>query len=190
MSVTQPYFTAPPRKPRPSGWWFALGGVLIVAAVAAGVGLFIWTLSGFLQTDATVQADGEPHRVSVGTDGDRMLWFDETTTPPDECVVVDTATGEELPLEAVSGEYRRSNGTMGDWVGRYRFDPGSGELEITCSGRYDRARVEIGKAPQIASFVGGIIAAIVIPLVLGGAGLVVILVTGILFATRGPRLRT
>jgi hypothetical protein len=187
--VTQPPFPVPPRKPRPSGWWFALGGTLIVAAVAAGIGLFVWTLSGFLHTDVSFRADGQPHRVSVGTDGDRMLWFDETTTLPHDCVVVDTATGDEVRLESVTGEYRRPNATMGDWIGARRFDPGSGELEVSCTSRHDSATVEIGKAPQIASFVGGILSAILVPLVLGGTGFVVILVTGILFATRGPRVR-
>jgi hypothetical protein len=106
---------------------------------------------------------------------------------PDDCTVVDTSTGAELPLAPVTGEYRRSNGTMGDWVGVYRFDPRSGELEVTCTGRSDQATVEIGKAPQLATFVGGIAAAILIPLLLGGSGFVVIIVTGILFATRAPR---
>jgi hypothetical protein len=177
----------PPRRRRPSGWWFVLGGGLVIAAVAAGIGLFVWTLAGFLETDATVQADGQPHRVSVGTAGDRMLWFDESTAQPHECRVIDTASGEELPLEPVTGDYRRSNGTMGDWIGVRRFDPRSGELEVTCTGTYNQATVEIGKAPQIASFVGGMLAAILVPLVLGGAGLLVLIVTGVLFATGAPR---
>ncbi len=177
----------PPKK-RPSGWWFVVGGVLIAAAVAAAVGLFIWTISGLFQTDATVLVDGQSHAVEVPTDGDRMLWIDQTMTTP-RCRVVDAATDRKIPLRPVSGEFQRSNGSAGDWLGLWRFDPGSGRLEVTCIGALSRptASVEIGPAPRIGTFVGGILATIFIPLFLGLAGLAILIVTGILFATRPAR---
>lgn len=174
-----------PRKPRPSAGWFVLGIALILVAVVAAVGLFVWTISGFFDTDARVPADGQPHQVSVGTDGDRMLWVDDTMTHP-ACRIVDRATGRVIAQRPVGGDFRRDRGA-GDWVGASRFSPGSGHLTVRCVGR--GGSVEIGSAPRIRSFVVGIVATIVVPLVLGLAGLVVLLVTGILWSSRPARPR-
>jgi hypothetical protein len=159
-----------------------LGAALVVAAVGAFVGLFVWTLSGFLDTDATIDADGQPHQVSVGTDRDRMLWLEDGFGQ--QCRVVDRATGEMIPLDPVGGSYDRSDGS-GEWHGASRFDPGSGDLEVTCGPA--EGSVLIGPAPRIGSFVIGILATILVPLALGLTGLIILIVTGILFAVRPAR---
>lgn len=184
-----PTLPTPPRAPtrvRPSAWWFALGGGLLAAAVASGIALFAWTLSGFLTVDVTVRGDGEPHRVQVPTGGDRMVWTWEGRFDLDDppCTIVDTATGTEVELRSPSGEFRRQDGG-GDWTGVARFDPGSGSLEITCA--YDG--VQIGPTPNLGSFGLGLAATIVVPLVLGGLGLIVLLATGILWSTRATTRR-
>lgn len=187
MSQPMPPYAAAPRptKPRPSAWWFVLGGGLIVAAVAVGVALFAWALSGFLSTDGTVPADGQAHSITVGTDGDRMLWG---SAARQDCVVVDRAGDTPVQLRPVHGSFTRSD-SRGSFVGFYRFSPGSGRLSVTCTP--DEAdgvgEVLIGPMPQVGSFVVGIIAGILVPLVLGLAGLALLIVTGVLFATRPPR---
>lgn len=177
--MTPSPYPVPASKPRPSKWWFVVGGALLVAAVVVGVALFIWALSGFLRTDATVPADGRPHQVSVDTDGDRFLWFQEYASG--QCSIRDTTTGADVELRPVSGQYSRSSGDD-NWVANSRFDPGSGDLEITCTS--SGASVEIGPALKISGFIGGIFAAILLPMALAGAGLIVLLVTGVLYLTR------
>ena len=169
------------RKPRPSGWWFVVGTALVVAAIIAAIGLFWWTLSAFLDSDATISADGRPHEVSVGTDRDRMIWLESGR--PEDCRVVDARTGDPIPLDPVGAAYTRSD-SGGDWHGVARFDPGSGDLVVTCDGG---GSALISPAPRIGSFVVGILATILVPLLLGLAGLVTLIVTGILWATRPSR---
>lgn len=181
-----PFPPPPARQRRPSGWWFVAGGALVVSAIVAFAALFAWTLMGFLETDATLEADGQPHLVSVPTDQDRMLWADQTVSRP-ECQIVDTRTDELLELRPVSGTFTRSNGSSGDWTGVSRFDPGSGRLEVTCQGVHAGAVVEIGPTPALGSFVVGLLATILVPLALGGSGVVVLIVTGVLFATGRSR---
>lgn len=177
-----------PAKVRPSGWWFALGGGLLVAAVASGIGLFVWTLSSFLGVDASVSADGDPHQVTIDHDGDLMLWVAETVVPP-ECRVVDTATGTELQQRDPTGEFRREVPGEGDWIG-FAVVPGAVEVEVTCSRLGTPSeQVEIGPAPSLGSFGLGLLLTIAVPLVLGGLGLVVLLVTGILWSTRATTRR-
>ncbi|RYP84603.1 hypothetical protein EKO23_15170 [Nocardioides guangzhouensis] len=176
----QPPSPPPPKKkPRPSGWWFVLGGGLMVAALAVAVLLFALLFKGLFTTDASLRADGQAHEVTVPTDGDRMLWADTLDGEPD-CRVTDTETGDEIPLSSPSGEFQRNEQT-----GFARLHPGSGRLSVTCAGSGEQ--VEIGPAPSLGGLVGGVLAAILVPMLLGSAGFVVVLVTGILWATRPAR---
>jgi hypothetical protein len=159
-----------------------VGGGLILAGLALGIGMFVWTLRGFMQTDATVPADGRAHSISVGTDRDRVLWV--RPLDPADCTIVDLATGREVTFTGVAGTFTRSHGS-GEWRAGEQFDPGSGELSVRCARSGGPA--EIGPAPKIGSFVAGILLTILVPVVLGLLGLVVLIVTGVRFASGGPR---
>lgn len=179
---TPPYGAPPPkRRRRPSAWWFVVGGGLVVVAIVAFVGLFAWTLTGFLDTDATVDADGRPETVRLEGDDRRMLWLQDDVAQT--CGVADPDTGDEIPTRTVTGDFTRSEGDDG-WTGALTFGPGSGRVEITCTGG---GTAIVGPAPAIGSFVTGLLATIFVPLLLGGTGLVVLIVTGVLFATGRPR---
>lgn len=156
---------------------------MVVAAGVSFIGLLVWTLTGFMEVDARITADDTPQSVVVGTDGDRMLWADPDA-PELDCAVVDTGSGEELRGRAPSGSFTRSSNGR-EWEGVARYDAGSGRWEVTCPTAL--GEVEVGPSPAIGSFVGGIFATILVPLVLGGLGLVVLIVTGVLFATGRPR---
>ena len=184
-----PYAPPPPPRPRPSAWWFGLGIALVLGAVAAAVGIFWWTLTPLLHTDAEVPRDGRPHVVELSSDGDQMLWTYDFEAEP-VCHVVDLGSGDEVALRAPGGEFRRDDGgTAGDRVGTWRFDPRSTRVEVTCTsaGGQPPSTVEIGAAPRIRSFVLGLLATIFVPLLLGLAGVAVLLVTGILWSLRPAR---
>ena len=66
----------------------------------------------------------------------------------------------------------------GPWTASFRFDPGSGDLQVTCTSGTDLGgtgpdwqmgwdSVQIGPAPSIGGFVGGLIATIAVPTLLG-----------------------
>ncbi|GAB2880679.1 hypothetical protein [Nocardioides pacificus] len=162
-----------------------MGAALLVLAAVAGVGLFVWTLVGFTETDTAVPADGETHTVTVPSEGDRMLWYDESRVRP-ECIVEDAATGESLTLRSPGGSFTRGDGSA-SWRAFHRFDPGSGELVVTCTSSASDAEVEIGPAPRVATLVGGILATLLVPVLLGGIGLIVLVITAVRFATGDPR---
>lgn len=172
-----------PARPRPSGWWFVVGGGLVALAAILGIVLFVWTLWPLFHTDAKVRADGQAHAVTVATDGDRMLWRSSDVFDPD-CAVVDSVSGQQVDLRPVTSQITRDFGS-GSWTAAYRFAPGSGELEVTCAPTTGRAAyVEIGPAPTVAGIVGGLVATIAVPGLLGLLGVVALIVTGILWATR------
>lgn len=178
-----------PRKDRPSAGWFVLGLGLFLLSIAASVVLIVLLLVGFLASDATVRADGQPHRVSVSTDGDRLMWLADDDA---SCRVADAATGQEIPLRRVTDDYERTDEGE-DLVGAYRFDPGSGELEVTCTPAAgtdpDDDLVLIGSVPELETLAAGVLLAIVLPGLLALVGLVIVLWTGILWSLRPARPR-
>lgn len=173
----------PPRY-RPSGWWFAVGGGLIVAALVAAVGLFVWTISPLIVPGAEVPADGQSHIVIVDTDDELMLWRDSDVFDPG-CSIVDVTNGDEVDLRPVTSQITKDLGD-GELTAAYRFDPGSGTLDITCAAADDSV-IEIGPAPQVGTVLGGIIATIAVPTLLGLFGLAILIVNGVLWSTRPAR---
>ncbi|WP_028645357.1 hypothetical protein [Nocardioides sp. URHA0020] len=172
-----------PGRTRPSGWWFVLGGGLIVAALAAGAAVFVWTLWPLIEPGVDVPADGQSHVLVLDTDHELMLWRHSDVFDPD-CSVVDTATGAEVDLRPVTSQITKDVGD-GAWTAAYRLDPGSGTLDVTCAA--GNGSVQLARAPQIGTFVGGVIATIAVPSLLGLMGLAILIVTGVLWATRPPR---
>jgi hypothetical protein len=154
----------------------------MLVGLVVGVTLFVMIFRGILETDTSVPVDGESHTVSVPTDGDRMIWA-ETLGERPQCTVIDRSSGQEVRLEATNGDFERN-----EQIGVRTFDPGSGDLDITCTGE-PGTEIEVGPAPSITGLVGGIVAAVGIPLLVGGSGFLIVVITGILFVSRPPRPR-
>lgn len=171
-----------PPKSRPRKRWFAVGALLLVAAaVVFGVGLW-WTLRGATTTDAVVDATASDVGVGVEPGTRRMLYADQDD-PVVDCRLTD-ADGETIELDpsrvdtTVTTEGRT-------WTGRATFTSATAEITVRCDGP-SGALVRIG-SPLGGSFAVGIALTILGPLVLGGAGLVVLLVTTVLWLSRPPR---
>jgi hypothetical protein len=172
-----------PSRRRPSAWWFLVAGLMMLAGVAIGVLLIVQAVRAFVDTDATIQPDGETHSIVVDTAQDRMVWIDAFDQPV--CTIVDAETGDEVQQEGLSNaEYTKSSGSR-EWTGDTTFDPGSGRLEVTCE--ESGGPIQIGPAVEFGAFFGGLAAGILIPLVLGGGGFVLLILIGVLFATGRPR---
>jgi len=174
---------AEPAKARPSAVWFVVGGLLLVAGIVAGIVLVIRIFdSGFLSVEADIPADGVPHVVTVGTDGDRFLW--EPQYGAADCSVVDRDTGGTIDLRPVSGDFTRQVNADA-WQAVATFDPGSGHLSVTCSA--DQGPAQIGPELDVGAFVVSILLAVLAPLLLIGLGAAVLVATTVLWATRSKR---
>lgn len=175
-----PPYAAPPKKPRPRALWFVVGGVLLVLAPLVFVGALFSVLRPLTQEDAVFAADGQPHQVSVDADAERALFSEDGS--PVSCSATD-GSGEEIEFRNVTGEF-----TINEWQALGRFDTGDGELTFTCENA-SGSDVRIAQLPSTATFVVGLLVGLIVPLVLGLAGIVILIVTGVLFATRPPRSR-
>lgn len=171
---------------RPSVWWFSLPVLLLVAS-ALSFGLLLWgSVQSGLRTDAEVPLDGRPHEVSVPADEERTVFVARRDADP-ACRFVDAASGEELDLGAVSGTFTRSNG-QDEWRALWTLAPSSGTVLATCEGE-GTTPVQLAPPVDVGRFVGGIMAAVLVPMALGGLALLSLVVLGVLFLTRrGPRV--
>lgn len=172
---------APAGKPRPNAWWFALGGGLMLAAVVVTVLVLIGLFASITKNVAALPADGRPHDVQVSTSHDLLLYADLDSGEP-SCVVVDRATGADLRVRDMGS----TSISRGDSDAFGRFDPGSGNLTLTCRLPVNRT-VTLGPMPHPPAWTGGLAGAILIPGGLALAGLVSLVVTGSLFVVRRRR---
>jgi len=121
---------SPATRPRPSMWWLA-GPMVVFLITLVPVGFMVLRLVELSGTDAVVPLDGATHEVRVEPDDDRMIWVD-VHAPTPKCQVRDARSGDRLELHRVSLKTVRER-ENGDESGRWQFDPGSGDLTISCS---------------------------------------------------------
>lgn len=175
--------THPPAHPRyrPRVRWFVIGGVLLLLAPVVFAGTLFTVLGPLFREDGVVPADGEAHVVEVAGGERRALFTSGGATV--DCSVVD-GSGADLALSGVGGEF-----TVNEWQAVATFPTGDGTLTLTCDGAGPVGDVRVGELPSTAVLVGGLAVGILVPLVLGTLGLVVLVVTGVRWATRPPRPR-
>lgn len=185
MSVPPPPshtgYSPVPVKPPPSWWWFLGPVALMVVSVAVFAGMLVWTIQDVAQVDARVPVDGEPHVVTVPTDGDRMLFASSGELP----CLIRTSDGREVEQRDVFGDFTMTRDGR-EWSGLTRFDPDDGRLVVSC--RRDPSlpgtEVLITPAVGVGGFVGRVLGTIVVPMILGGAGMLWAIILGVLILTR------
>lgn len=171
-----------PTRYRPKPRWWVIGGALLVLAPIVLVASIFTVLAPLFQEDAVLPADGRPHQVSVAAGEERTLFTPQGSSAT--CSVAD-GSGADLRLSRVNGEF-----TVNEWVAVASFDTGDGDLTVTCDGGGMTGEVRVGSLPEGSTFVVGLLVGILVPIALGGAGLVVLIVTAVLYAGRPARPAT
>ena len=169
----------PPRRKRPRIIWFFIGGTLLVLAPIVFVGALFTVLRPLSQEDAVFAARDSPVQLDLAAGEERALFTDSGASA--DCSAVD-GSGEAVAFRPVTGEF-----TYNEWTAVARFDTGDGQVTITCAELAPGSELRIAQLPSTGSFVAGIVIGIVAPLLLGGIGLLVLIVTGVLYAKGAPR---
>jgi hypothetical protein len=163
-------------KYRPRARWWAVGVAMILLAIAVFAGGLFAALRPLTQQDGIVTSGDPSVTLDVPSGAERAL-FTRYDAPAD-CTVTDS-DGRTRPLELVTGDY-----TYNDWVAINTFDTGSGNVSVSCTSTSD---VRVAQIPSTGRFVISLVVAIGVPILLGFGGLAVLVVTGILTATRPRR---
>jgi hypothetical protein len=167
----------PEAKPRPSAAWFGVGVALIlVAAVFTGVGIgrLVHTVT---HREAEFSGAGL-HRVTLTPHATRAV-FVQTDARRFRCAAVD-GSGQRIRFDRPGG-----TASYGTWRWAATFDTGDGSLTFRCAGRGDGS-VRIQGLPSVGTVFSTLFLGILLPLLLGGAGFLVLLVPTILWIVR-PR---
>ena len=143
------------------------------------VGSLFTVLRPLTQEDAVFAAAETPVQVELPAGEERAL-FSNTGFSAD-CTAVD-GSGADVTFRPVTGEF-----TFNEWSAVSRFDTGDGDLTFTCEGEFQDSEVRIAQLPSTGVFVAGIVIGIVAPLVLGLLGLLMLIVTAVLYGTGAPR---
>jgi hypothetical protein len=153
----------------------------MLGAAAVFAGMLVWTIQDVTQVDARVPVDGEPHAVTVPTDGDRMLFAQSTGELP---CVIRASDGREIEQRDVFGDFTMTRDGR-EWSGLTRFDPGDGRIVVSCTNASPAsAEVLITRAVDVGGFVARIIGTVLVPLALGGLGMLWAIILGVLILTR------
>lgn len=176
-----PGYAGPPQptKYRPRARWWVIGGVLLVLAPVVFVASLFTVLSPLFREDAVFAADNQPHVVELPAGEERALFTPQGSTV--SCSSTD-GSGADVELRSVGGDF-----TVNEWQAVARFDTGDGEVTFQCQGAEPTGDVRVGSLPSGGAFVVGLLVGILVPIVLGGAGLVVLIVTAVLYASRPAR---
>ena len=168
----------PPVKRRPSAAWFAVGGVLVVAAVVIfGIAIyhFVRTIA---DSDAVFRATGS-HAVTLPAGTERGLFVTDGRPIP-RCQVAD-GSGSPLHFRRPAERF-----TYGEWVAVRVFDTGDGRLVFSCAPGVG-GKIRIAMVPSQGDFARLGFLGVLLPLGLGGVGFVVLLVTTVLWFSRRPQ---
>lgn len=163
------------QRPKPGTVWWVGGGVLVAAGAMIGVGLVVSVFVTMFRSDASVYADGRAYAATLEAHQDYLLWAWVDERAP-LCTVVDEANGQPIEVHGMGSTSLTKNGREAiGW-----FDSGSGEVTVACPGSAQPpSTVEIGPRPHAPEWIGGLVGAILVPLLLVGAGVAVLVITGI-----------
>jgi hypothetical protein len=175
-----PYPSAPPVpvQKRPRGWWFVLGVSLVIVSIAA----FAVSIAGFLRTfahtDAQFPDDGR-HQVVVPAHVERGLYVLADVSRP-SCSARD-GTGARIRFHRPGSDF-----TYNGWIAVATFDTGDGRLSFSCRSPDVIDAVRIAAVPNRHDVARLALIGIGLPLLIGGAGVLFLIVATILWFTRRP----
>lgn len=158
---------------RPSAWWFAVGGLLLIASGAVGAAVLVGAVRALAHTDARFPAEGTYH-LSLPAHAHRGLFTDSAPDRP-ECLAVD-GSGRPVVLRAADGTFR-----YGSWTELATFDTGDGRLTISCRSPGFVGDLRVARVPTLHA-VGRVgLLGVAVPLTVGTLGAVVLVVTAALW---------
>jgi hypothetical protein len=178
--MTQPPYAQPPPKPRPRILWFFVGAGLVLLGIVVFLAALFTALRPLFHEDAVFPASST-RALDLPAHEDRALFTDGGALT---CTATD-GRGTPLPLRAAGGSF-----TVNEWSGVARFDTGDGHVTLDCSGSQAGTRVRVGQVPDTGTLVGSLVVGILAPMVLGATGVIVLIVTTVLFLTRPARPRS
>jgi hypothetical protein len=143
------------------------------------LGAIFTVLRPLTQEDAVFRVDETPVQVDLPAGEERAIFYGGPSSA--QCNATD-GSGAQIDFRSVTGEF-----TFNEWTAAARFDTGDGDVTFSCRSEFGSEEVRIAQLPSTTTFVAGLLVGILVPLLFGLVGLIILIVTGIMWATRPPR---
>jgi hypothetical protein len=169
-SYAQP---GPSKSARPSQTWTWIGvGLLVLAVVLTG--FFVWKVVETLPRTPLPVGAGPVH-----LDQDGLTFYSSQPVLPPACEATDS-TGADVPLKRPSGsETITINSKTWYVVSRSAEPVPAGDYSVSCTDRETNATYAVGPRSSVLAFVGAIFGAIGSFVILGIAGVLVLVISGL-----------
>ena len=140
-------------------------------------GAMFTMLKPLTQEDAVFAPGDAPVQLDLPPGEERAI---STDSAPVDCSAVD-GTGEAVEFRPIDPEF-----TWNQWTALARFDTGDGQVKFTCTGPAG-SHLQLAPLPSPDRFVAGTLVGVWGPLLLGGIGLLMLIITGVRYARGAPR---
>ncbi|MFD3575381.1 hypothetical protein [Streptomyces sp. NPDC058644] len=166
------------RQLRPRRRWFVVAGVIAAICVGIGIASFVMTLTSTVDSvdDGKAFVSGRSVTVRIGPEDDAAIYVRSPFAARAHCEVVSGPSGSAPRVTTPDGSFTVTKGSV-EWqrVFVLKSDTAA-DYRVTCDDPRGILTFAPGDDADLASFVGGIVVTVVVPLLglLAGAGIAII----------------
>ncbi|MFE6158617.1 hypothetical protein ACFQ7F_06835 [Streptomyces sp. NPDC056486] len=163
---------------RPRVWWFVVAGVIAAVCVGIGVASFLLTLTSAVHSvdDSKAFTSGQSVTLRIGPDDDAAIYVRNPVVARAHCEVVLGPYGAAPRVTTPDSSFSVTRGSV-EWerVFVLKTDTAA-DYRVTCDDPRGVLTFAPGDDADFASFVGGIVVTVVVPLLglLAGSGIAII----------------
>ncbi|MEU6677933.1 hypothetical protein [Streptomyces sp. NPDC046925] len=163
---------------RPRRRWFVVAGLIAAVCVGIGIASFVMTLTSTVDSvdDTEAFASGQSVTLRIGPEDDAAIYVRSPFLASAHCEVVSGPTGSVPRVTTPDSTFTVTKGSV-EWQRVFVLKADTaGDYGVRCEDPRGALTFAPGDDADLASFVGGIVVTVVVPLLglLAGAGIAII----------------
>ncbi|UQT57972.1 hypothetical protein M4V62_24370 [Streptomyces durmitorensis] len=166
------------RQLRPRRRWFVVAGVIAAICVGIGIASFVLTLTSTVDSvdDGEAFASGQSVTLRIGPDDHAAIYVRSPFIARAHCKVVSGPSGSAPRVTTPDSSFTVTKGSV-EWQRAFVLKTDTdADYRVMCDDARGALTFAPGDDADLASFVGGIVVTVVVPLLglLAGAGIAII----------------
>ncbi|MWA11759.1 serine/arginine repetitive matrix protein 2 [Streptomyces sp. BA2] len=166
------------RQLRPRRRWFVLAAVIAAVCVGVGIVSFVLTLTSTVDSvdDGKAFTSGQSVSVRIGPDDDAAIYVRSPFVARAHCKIVSGPSDSQPRVTTPESTFTVTKGS-GEWERAFVLKTDTdADYRVTCDDPRGALTFAPGDDADLASFVGGIVVTVVVPLLglLAGSGIAII----------------
>lgn len=166
------------RQLRPRRLWFVVAGVIAAVCVGIGIASFVLTLTSAAGSvdDGEAFASGQSVTLRIGPDDDAAIYVSSQMYAPARCKVASGPSGSTPRVTSPDHTFTVTKGSVEWWRAFVLKADTDADYRVTCDDPRGALTFAPGDDTGLASFVGGIVVTVLVPVLglLAGSGIAII----------------